>query len=911
VNARKHIPACLGLAFLLIALAAPAAAQAGFGIKSVTATASNEDGSIDLQAGSHPYEYTVSFEMNQDAEGEVEGTLRSLVVDLPPGLTGDPLATPRCRGVDFEGAIPFCPGNTQIGVAHFRPAGTDIVAESPVYNLVPNLGTPLTVGFSITGINSFQEASLRTGGDYGGTVSDITYPTGTTLQSITETIWGVPADPSHDAERVCVSNGSSVHECPSEVAPIPFLSLPTSCTGSLRTTVKVESLQEPGVFQSKSVESLGEGGIPAGLSGCDRLSFTPTITAQPETTASDSPTGLHVNLHIPQNEDPGGLATAHLKDTVVTLPKGVALNPSAADGLDACTSAQVDLHGPGPANCPDSSKVGTVEVETPLLDHPLQGAVYLAKQGDNPFNSLLALYIAVNDPDTGIVVKLAGKVEPDPVTGQLKTTFKENPQLPFEDFDLDFFGGPRASLTTPPTCGKYTTTTDLTPWSAPEGADAFPSNSFDVNSGLNGPCPANESQMPNGPGFEAGTATPLAGSYSPFVFKLARGNGSQRLAAIDAALPPGLTGRLAGVAQCSEAQIAAAAARKSPGEGAMERQSPSCPASSEVGTVTAGAGSGNPLYVGGHVYLAGPYKGAPLSFAFITPAIAGPFDLGTIVVRAAANIDPATAQISVESDPIPTILDGIPLDLRSIAVQVDRNRFTLNPTSCDPMAIGAAATSVLGQAVGLSNRFQVGGCKGLDYEPKLALRTFGPTKRGGHPRLRAVFSAKEGEANTQRLAVTLPRSEFLDQAHIRTVCTRVQFAAHACPAGSVYGAIKAFTPLLDFPLEGPVYLRSSNHKLPDLLAVLKGPASQPIEVDLDGRVDSVHGGIRNTFEAAPDAPVSKVILTMQGGKKGLLVNSRDVCAKAYRSTVKAIGHNGKAFEASPALKNAKCDKGKR
>jgi hypothetical protein len=714
------------------------------------------------------------------------------------------------------------------------------------------------------------------------------------IQKVTEHIWGVPMAAAHDPERFCVPENPEwpqIHGCSSDTAPAPFLSMPTSCTGQpLATTLRVNSV---GGEEDSAIATSPP------LKACEGLPFSPTFSADPETARADSPTGLAVAIHIPQNNDYKQRATAHLKDSVVTLPAGLAVNPSAAIGRSACSSAEIDLKGPGPANCPDSAKIGTVSVESPLVDHPLPGSVYLAEQGDNPFGSLLALYLTVHDPITGVVVKLAGEVEPDPVTGQLRATFKDNPQLPFEDLKLDFFGGPRASLTTPPTCGTYATRTVFTPWSAPEGKAKEPSDSFQIAQGANGgPCPVSETQMPNAPSLQAGTSVPVAGEYSPLLFKLSRENGTQRIGAVNATMPPGLSGKLAGLTECSDAQLAQAASRGMPGEGALEGASPSCPASSEVGTVTAGAGSGSPVYVQGHAYLAGPYKGAPLSFVFITPAIAGPFDLGTVVVRAPAYIDPVTAQITVRSDPIPQILDGIPLDIRSIAVNADRDRFTLNPTSCAQMAIGASAISAIGQSAALSNPFQVAGCRGLDFEPKLSLRLKGGIKRGAFPQLHSTYTPKPGEANLSDLVLRLPRSEFVEQGHFRTICTRVQFAANQCPAASIYGHIKAITPLLDDPLEGPVYLRSSNHNLPDVVLVLHGQ----VDAEATLRIDSIKGSLRASLEGAPDVPLTKVVLDMQGGQKGLLVNSRNICAKTFRAVAKMTAHSGREYKARPVVK---------
>jgi hypothetical protein len=914
MRARKLTSALIG-ALALIALAAPAAAQAEFGITSLGSGFFEQGGTVDLRAGSHPFEYKLELQMNLDAEGQPEGTLSQVIAQLPAGMVGDPEAVPRCPAGDFEGQIAHCPGNTQVGIVHIHlggEGGGGAIAVGPLYNLTPPLGVPGSVGFSVANFNSFQEASVRTGSDYGLTASDITVPTQLEIQSITESIWGVPADPRHDEERTCVAeSGLFIHGCPNELSPAAFLSLPTACAGSLRTTVTVGSVEEPLAPRTASTETLGEAGAPEGIHGCDRPPFDPTIEARPETSAADSPTGLHVNLHLPQSADPTGLATAHLKGVSMTLPAGLAVNPSSAQGLGACTPAQIDLHGAGPAGCPGDSKLGTVEIKTPLLDHPVPGQVYLASQGDNPFGSLIALYIAAHDPLSGVVVKVAGKVEPDPVTGQLTATFAENPQLPFEDLEVDFSGGPRASLTTPPTCGAYATITSLVPWSTPEGATAHPSDFFAVTSAPGGgPCASSEAQMPNSPAFEAGVTSPLAGAYSPFVLKLSREDGSQRLGALNVTLPPGLSGKLAGTAECSDAQIAQAAARSNPGEGALERQSPSCPAGSELGTVNVGAGSGAPFYVQGHAYLAGPYRGAPLSMAIITPAIAGPFDLGTVVVRSALYVNEETAQITVKSDPIPTMLAGIPLQVRSVAVKIDRDQFTLNPTSCEPKAVGGEAVSVAGRAASLSGRFQVGGCGGLGFAPRLALSLKGSTKRSGHPALKAVvtYPTKGSYANIASAQVGLPHAEFLDQGNLDKVCTQPELRSSTCPASSVYGHAKAWTPLLAEPLEGPVYLGVGyGHKLPDLVADLNGQ----IRILLHGKVDTTkQDGIRNTFEVVPDAPVSRFLLEMKGGKRyGLLENSENICRKTQRASARFVAQNGLTAQLQPRIANS-CHKKK-
>jgi hypothetical protein len=927
VKTRKSLAATVALALTIAGLLLPTGAWAAFGVQSFSATATNADATADFQAGSRPYEYTVSFTMNQNAKEEPEGTLRDIIVELPPGLVGNPASLPRCSGANFEGLFGECPGDTQVGTAEVKIAELETpIIEIPIYNMTPPLGAPAEIGFSIASENGFQEASVRSDGDYGISVSDISIPTDVEIQTFTERIWGVPADPSHDAERQCFVNGTIVLGCASDAPLAPFLSLPTSCGEPLETTIRTDSVQNPNVFASKTYLS-EEGGEPAGMDGCNHVEFNPSISSQPTTNLADSPTGLDFDLHQPQNEDPEGLSTAHLKDTTVTLPQGLVVNPSVGAGLDACTEQQIGLIGTGfgapnpihfskaPQSCPNAAKIGTLEVKTPLLKEKLrEGAVYLAKPYQNPFGSFMAIYLAIEDEQTGIIAKLAGEVKADPNTGQLTTTFTENPQLPLEDVELHIFNGTRATLKTPLTCGNYTTTSTLVPWSTPEGETVHPSDSFQtsVAAGGSGACPQTEAQAPNKPNFSAGTVAPQAGAYSPLVLKVSRADGSQRLKQIDTTLPKGLTGKLAGIPYCSEAAIAQAKAREAPNQGAAEQNSPSCPAASEVGTVTVGVGAGvTPYYAQGRAYLAGPYKGAPLSLVISTPAVAGPFDLGAVVVRTALYVDPETAKIHATSDPIPQIIQGIPLDVRSIAVSLSRPGFSLNPTSCDPTQVLGSATSTLGLSASLSSPFQVGGCKALKFAPKLALSLKGGTKRGQHPALKAVVTYPKGSgyANIAAAQVTLPHSEFIENSHFKTICTRVQFAANACPKGAIYGYARAFTPLLDKPLEGPVYLRSSNHQLPDLVVSLGGQ----VNVVLAGRVDTGKGGgLRNTFEAAPDAPVSKFVLEMQGGKKGLLVNSENICKKPQRAIASFSAQNGKVSDSTPLVKNdCKAKKGRK
>jgi len=916
MRARGHVVCCLALAALL-AFATPAA-QAGFGIApgSFSVTAENEDGTLDTLAGSHPYEYTVSFALNQNSEGEPEGALRDLIVELPPGLLGDPQALPRCGRADFDfGITPACPGNSQIGVADVQisvGAKSSITFHTPVYNLSPTPGQAATIGLSLDNHNSLQDASLRSSSDYGVRISDLTVPTGVGLLSVSETIWGLPMDKSHDPERICPNpldkELAYTEGCESDAPPAPFLALPASCTGPLETTIAVDSLQ--GGSDSATVLSLDEAEEPVGLDGCNQLEFEPSISSQPSTNLADSPSGLEFDLHQAQNEEPQGRATSPAKDVTVSLPVGMSLNPSAANGLEACSEKEVGFLAEAegihfseePQSCPDGSKIGTVEASSPLLDHPVKGAVYVAKPFQNPFGSLLAIYLALEDKKTGIVAKLGGEVQPDPNTGQLTTTFLENPQLPIEDVELHIFNGARAALRTPLTCGEHTTTSQLTPWSSPEGEDESPEDSFQITASPSGGCPATEAEAPNSPSFSAGTVEPVAGAFSPFVLKLSREDGSKELSRLDVKLPPGLSGKLAGVAECPETAIEQAKSREEPEMGRAEQQSPSCPASSEVGTVTVGAGAGTtPFYATGHAYLAGPYAGAPLSLVIVTPAVAGPFDLGAVVVRTALAVDPETAQITARSDAIPTILEGIPLDVRTIAIHLARKDFTLNPTSCEAMAIDGTAFAS-GSEASLSNRFQVGGCNALPFKPNLTLSLKGKTKRGRFPALKATLRMNPGEANIASAQVTLPHAEFIANAHIGSPCTRVQYAAKECPANSVLGTARAVTPLLEAPLEGPVYLMSGfGHLLPDVAVDFHGQ----VNVFVHSKVDKGRsGGLRNSFQLVPDAPVSEFTLQLFGGKRGLLENSEDVCAKPQRATLAFTAHSGRTFTAKPKIKVA-------
>jgi hypothetical protein len=576
--------------------------------------------------------------------------------------------------------------------------------------------------------------------------------------------------------------------------------------------------------------------------------------------------------------------------------------------LGNCSPAQIGLETNDPVTCPDDSQYGTLTIETPILppDEPMKGQIYVAKQNDNPFNNFLSLYLVVQDPDRGLLVKIPGKVDLDPVTGQIKTTFDDLPQFPVSSMQLGLKGGVRAGLVNPATCGRKIITAEFTPWSEPNNP-VTSSSSYEITAKPDGsPCVNSLGERPFAPQLSAGTVSSSAGSYSPFSFRTTRTDDDQEFSQLDVKLPKGLLANISGITKCANAGIAAAEA---PGLTATEeRDNPSCPASSLIGSTDVGSGVGQVItYIPGKAYLAGPYKGAPLSMVVITPILAGPYDLGVIAVRSKIEVNTDTTQASVSTDPFPQIFKGIPVRIRDIRVSVDRKKTIINPTNCDPMAITAHLTGIGGDVnttaddtgADLSSRFQAANCANLPFKPDLSFRLKGGTHRGDYPAFTATLRGRPGNANIARTAVTLPHSEFLAQEHIKTICTRVQFAAKTCPDASIYGYAKATSPLFDETLQGPVYLRSSSNKLPDLVATLNGD----IDVVLVGRIDAVDEQIRNTFDVVPDAPVTQFTLSMQGGKKGLLVNSRNLCKAPARADVKMTGQNGKRYNSRPLVTN--------
>jgi hypothetical protein len=921
---------------------APAAfsTTAGFGFlpgeEGFSAASVAEGGGASTSSGSHPYQ--LNFHVGLRLGGEFEdqpgapfadGDLRDLRIELPAGLILNPAASPKCDPIEFQAPrdSPFeasqsgesCPDDTQVGtieVATSRGGGE--TRRFGVFNLQPPPGVPGTIGFAPFGAPVVLDVELRQAADGSYPLALVArdFPQRLDLHGLDLVLWGAPRGVSHDGERGnCLNEAEPSFpwaKCsvgPPRLFPVrAYVTLPANCNGPLAFTATIAAWQQPAPVSSQAL-SRDSAGDPAQLS-CKNLGFAPHPVAALTTQNASTASGFHFAL---RNEAAALLertarVPAQVRKATVLLPEGATLNPSVGEGLGTCAPAQYaaetafSRQGEG---CPNASKIGTFAVATPLFSERLTGAIYLATPDDpktaapgaeNPFDTLVAVYLVARAPGRGVLARVPGKIVPDPGTGRLTATFEGLPQLPYDDLEIDFRSGVRAPLISPPSCGHQLTGVDLVPWGGVVAVGHFDGDS-DVTGGIGGgPCPAGT--PPFEPGAVAGGVNSNVGSYTPYFIHLSRRDTEQEITSYSLVLPKGITGKLAGIPFCPEAAIAAARVNS----GAAETAAPSCPAASQVGRTDTGYGVGPALtYAPGRIYLAGPYKGQPLSLVTVNSATVGPFDLGTIVLRSAFAVDQSTAQLQIDSrvsDPIPHILGGIPLHLRDIRIYIDRPGFTRNPTSCEPSALVSTLTGS-GVRFGdpsddstasVAKHFQLLNCLTLGFLPKLGLRLRGATKRGGYPELRATFASRGArDAGLKQIAVTMPHSLFLAQEHIRSICTREQFAAEQCPPSSAYGKAVAHTPLFDQPLRGPVYLRSSDGRLPDLVASLR---SGEVRIVVKGKIGPTRsGGIRTQFEELPDAPIERFTMTLAGGRRGLLVNSVDVCKAPPLAGVRALGQN--------------------
>lgn len=879
-----------------------------------------------LQAGSHPtvLRLSVAFKAGPNF---TEGDVRNLSFELPPGLIENPSAVAACSQAAFhtERTSPFeesrsgedCPDRSQIGIASLTTSqGGGETRTFGLFNLEPAPGSPSAVGLNAYGAPiTFIPAVRQAEGEYGLTLQAKEVTQAFDLRRLTLVIWGTPWSVLHDSQRGdCLNQaepGFGWSKCsigPPRTNPATaYLTMPTSCEGPLVFTAAATSWQ--------GSQSASRSATAPALEGCNSLAFSPKPGGRLTDPRASSPSGY--DFEIVQDTsgitDPTRLAPSAVRRAVVALPEGVTINPSVGAGLGVCTAAQFGAETPSSppgAGCPNESKIGDFRVKTPLFAEAVDGSLFLAAPFANPFGSLLAVYLVAKAPGRGILVKVAGNLQADQATGRLTATFDRLPQLPYSSLLVHFREGQRSPLASPDSCGTFHTSIDLTAW-----RDATLTRHTDspatIAAGVGGgSCPSG--LAPFAPTALAGSINSNAGSYSPFYLRLARTDVDQEITRYSAQLPPGLLGKIAGVPYCPDAAIEAAKQRS----GVVELDNPSCPAAALIGHTYSGYGLGSVLsYAPGNLYLAGPYRGSPFSVVAVNSALVGPFDLGVVIVRSAIKVNPQTGQVSIDSagsDPIPHIIDGIPIHLRDVRVYIDRPNFALNPTSCKRFSV-ASTLAGSGARFSVSSddtsadaiyNYQAFNCVSLAFRPKLSLRLRGGTKRGKNPALRVTYRPRPGDANLSSARVTLPPTLFLAQDHIKTVCTKAQFAREACPAGSIYGTAAAFTPLLEEPLRGNVYLRSSDNLLPDLVFALRG---RGLHVDLAGRIDSVGGGIRGSFEGLPDAPVSKFVLKMRGGRRGILDVAANLCKAPQLAKARLVGQSNQGLVSRPEVR-ADCRK---
>ncbi len=886
----------------------------------------SQDGRTDTQAGSHPFELSSALAFNVNAReiptklnGEHESPLadaapKDLETAFPPGLLGDPTAVPRCSQQAFlEQETLHCPLDTQVGSVKPFFYGTFPSAVYPVFNIVPPPGQPAELGFTVGGIGHVPIFfHVRSDGDYGLSVQLNEILESGPIQGAILTLWGVPAAASHDLERegtfgeaapgkekICkpkVTIAGGIEEqsgCPSGVAAKPFLTLPTQCQDArLEAGVLTDSWQSPGPplleFQPQPV-------IAKQVTGCEQLSFDPWLALTPENTQAGAPSGYTIAVHVPQNEEPEGLATPTLRKLVVSLPAGTVVSPSATDGLRGCSQQQFGLHSSTSASCPDASKIGTAKVDTPLLSSPLEGDVYLAQPECEPCTAqdaqqgrMMRLLLQVRG--SGVTVKLEGSVSIDQISGRLTATFLQIPQWPFEDVELTLNGGARAPLANPSTCASpLSATAQLTPYSGEVAAEST-SEPFAVTG-----CPPPQFA----PSFLAGTSNNQAGAFSPASVTVSRTDLDGALRGLSVHLPPGLLGMLSSVRACPQSQV----------------QAQQCGPDSLIGKTTVGAGPGaDPVFLGGNVYLTGPYAGAPFGLSILVPAKAGPFDLGTIDVRAKIEVDPHSAALSIVSDPLPQSLDGIPLALKTLNLNIDRDSFIVNPTNCRPFAIEGVLQSTSGTTAAGSSHFQAANCATLPFKPRLTALTHARTSKAGGAYLHVKIVSAPGQANIAKVKVNLPKGLASRLTTLQGACADAVFQTDpaGCPAGAVVGTATALTPVLGGPLSGPAYLVSHGAAaLPDLELVLQG---EGLRIVLAGQTSLSQGITSSTFRSLPDAPLSSFELVLDNGPHSLLAANLpaaargSMCGRSLAMPTAITAQNGAVLRQTTKIAVSGCPK---
>jgi hypothetical protein len=906
---------------------------ASFGFQNLDGWFSNADGTTDTQAGSHPYGFTFSLNLNTlrvpNGEGSFRlapagGEGRDLAVDLPPGFIGNPTVIPQCTRQQFDSEA--CPPSTQVGIDQAGllklSAPVPDRVSFPVYNLVPPPGVPAEFGFDLLGLQTFLDANVRSGGDY-GLVVHVNNISPLQLMYNNITFWGEPSDPQHNGSRFS-KNGDVEHGaprckegCASSAPRVPFLTLPTSCEGPQTYSASLNTW-ETGAFGETSFLSHDSSNTPVGFTGCGHLGFKPSISAAPDTASADTPAGLTVDVRAPQEglATPGALTTSDIKDTTVTLPAGVVINPGQAAGLQACQYSQSGLGveptpsepAKGEPSCPNASKVGTDEAVTPILFKPLKGNVYVLNSNPPHLKLLAAL------SGEGVIVKLVLEVELNEQTGQITTHVLNVPQAPVSDFTLSFSGGAQAALATPTQCGTYTTTSDFTPWSTPAVGDVFPTSNFTIGSGPGGsPCPS--SPLPFGPSLIAGATSPKGGAFTGFSLLLRSGDGQQRIEKLQFKAPQGLSGMLSAVPLCPAPQAAQG----------------TCSSASQIGHSTVASGPGPyPLTIPqpgdpeSPIYLTGPYQGAPFGLTIVTHVLAGPFNLGNVITRAKIEVDRHTAQITVTTDALPQVIAGVPTDLRLVDAVIDRPGFMFNPTHCQPAAFAGSAWGTPppgaggpGATAAIASSFDVVGCKGLGFAPSFKVSTSGKTSRakGASLSVRILYpstpagSQATNYANIASAKVDLPKQLPSRLTTLQKACTAAQFEANpaGCPAASVIGHARVITPLLPVPVEGPAYFVShGGEAFPSVIMVLQGYG---VRVDLIGTTFISHAGITSsTFKSTPDVPLSSFELTLPEGKYSALAANGNLCTSKLAMPTAFTGQNGAVIHESTPIGVTGCAK---
>jgi hypothetical protein len=853
------------------------------------------------EAGAHA-DLAFSLELAHDEEGHTVDDPRTASFDLPAGLVGNPSAVPVCTQAEFLAGerVPECPPASQVGTIAFEGhlLASAVYASLPLYNLAPSQpGLPAELGFRLVSFAQHLPLEVRPQ-DSGLTVSARDILANLEPRRLSVDIWGVPAAPVHDPVRgrwcLLIGVGDEPNceggEQAAEISPLPFLANPTGC-GPAEAEVHVVSWEEPTAWSTAQAE-VGP------IADCASLPFEPRIDAGGTTTSTESPSGFDISLVTPTDwSDPNARVAAVLRDAKIPLPAGFSLNPAFAAGLRPCSSVELageTAQSASSQGCPAASIIGSVEARSPILAEPARGHLYLATPFDNPTGARVAVYAVATAPKAGIQFEMTAKLDLDPQTGHPTLVVEDAPQLPLERLDLALGEGGSMPLVTPASCGDAGGKVELRPWSTPAESRLLQyAVSIDRGPAGGQPCGSAATQ-PFHPRLSAASTRPRAGTYSAFQLRITREDGEAQLQSLDLELPPGLAARLGAAGICPEPDLAAARARAPQ----LEREDPSCPPASALGDALFEAGVGGSLArLPGRIYLAGPDAGSRLSVAVVTPVLLGPYDLGTIMVREPLLLDPRTGALAIGrgGDPLPLLIDGFPLRLRGVELDFDRPELIRNPTSCRTLAVRAIAGGIAsgGQALtaDLSEPYRVKGCRQLAFDPVLRIGMLGTTARNGHPGLRALFISHPYESTLASASIAIPRDLLFDPSRLGAGCAEATSAPRSCPPRSVIGRARATSPLLDEPLHGRIYLRRNpKTALPDLVVELR---NGKVGFQLTQRLRMSRFGLRVVSDRLPDLPISRLVLVIAGGRRGLLVRSSGFCHGHRGIGVRLTAHNRK------------------